>query len=44
MVVRLLGKTVKNQFSYLSTETYVVVGTQKNGLTETAFLITQNTC
>ena len=33
----------KNEFSYFSTETYVV-GTQKNRLNETVLLITQNTC
>ena len=35
------GRVIKNQFSYLSTKTYVV-GTQKNRLSETVPLRTQN--
>ena len=34
---------MKNQFSYFSTETYVV-GAQKNRLNETVLLITLNEC
>ena len=34
---------VKNYFSYFFTKTYVV-GTQKNSLSETVLLSTQNTC